>query len=543
MRVIKRFWWVLALVLLVGAGGWYLWLRGGTPQAAETAETVAVTRGSLTASISPTGEVQAVHRASLGFDVDRVALVELNVAAGQRVAEGDVLARVDEAPLQRAVEQAQANVLTLQEALEKAQTPYTDADQEQATLAVAQAETALQEAQEALADIQAPELEAARTAVSDASLRLQQAQNRLASLQANTATQDQIATLQWRYNEAEVYHGGLLQQTNVTEEGADKELAAYNKMMDAQDDLETAKTRAQLDLLTAQYNVAAAETSLAEARGNLATLQAGPTALALSQAQNRAAQARLTLAQAQDHLATASAGPAEKDVLLAQARYDAALATLTAAQQTLDDATLRAPFDGTVVSVPAQVGDLLTSSTTVLTLADLSDLRVIATIDETDIAQVAIGLQATITFDSLPGQRFSGQVLEVPLEGTLAQNVVTYPVPVSLTGAENAALLPGMTANVTIITGQRQDALLLPILAILQDDAGNYVLLQEADGSTSTARVEIGLDDGQYVEVLRGLVEGDRVLVQMASTTTSENAFRGRAEEGGFMMPIGGIGR
>ena len=88
MRFWKRYGWVVALAVVVATGGLYWHLRDGTAQAAETtAQVVAVRRGSLTASISPTGEVEAVHRLDMGFDVDRVALVEVNVTAGQQVAE------------------------------------------------------------------------------------------------------------------------------------------------------------------------------------------------------------------------------------------------------------------------------------------------------------------------------------------------------------------------------------------------------------------------------------------------------------------------
>ena len=164
-------------------------------------------------------------------------------------------------------------------------------------------------------------------------------------------------------------------------------------------------------------------------------------------------------------LATIQAGADAKTVQLAQARYEAAQATLDKAQATLEAATIVAPFDGTVVAVGAEVGDLVSSNTSIVTLADLSGLEVLASVDETDISQVKVGQEAQITFDAFTGSTFRGKVLEVPLQGTLSQNVVTYQVRLSLEGAQDVSLLPGMTANVKIVTGQRQNVLLVPLLA------------------------------------------------------------------------------
>jgi HlyD family secretion protein len=179
-----------------------------------------------------------------------------------------------------------------------------------------------------------------------------------------------------------------------------------------------------------------------------------------------------------------------------------------------------APFDGTVTSVGAKVGDLVSSATNVVTLADLSDLRVLATVDETDISGVQVGQDAQITFDSLPGRRFRGKVLEVPLESTLVQNVVSYKVPVSLTGIEGVSLKPGMTANLSLVVGRRQNVLLVSVLAVQQGDDGDVVLVQDATGGAAVSTpVELGLSDGTNVEVLRGLNEGDQVVVQYQTTT------------------------
>jgi len=221
------------------------------------------------------------------------------------------------------------------------------------------------------------------------------------------------------------------------------------------------------------------------------------------------------------------AGPEAKAVQLAQSRYDAAKATLAQAEATRAAATMVAPFDGTVISVDAAVGDEVSSGVSVVTLADLSKLEVLATVDESDISQVAVGQEATITFDAFPGKKLSGKVLEVPLEGSLVQSVVSYEVPLSLEGAEGLALKSGMTANVKLQVGSRQNVLLLPVLAVKQGEDGNVVLVQDASAAAVQTRVETGLSNGTYVEVLRGLNEGDQVVVEYATATQQDNRMGG----------------
>jgi len=529
-RALKRVvGWGLALVLvgaaiMVGSRA----LRGQT-QAASLTQVVTVERGNVVAAITPTGEVSAERRVQLSFDVTKLELIELNVSAGQQVREGDVVARIDTASLLRAVDQAEADLLSAEDALEKAKNPYTDLDRQKAELDVALAEASLAETKQTTSD----------NALRDAESALQQAKDKLAALQTDSSTQDQIDRLQWLANIAEVEHGKLLDNPNPTEESRDRELLASNRMLDAKDSLETAQARAALDLLNAQNNVTQAQEALAE-------LQGGPQALALIQARNKVTQAEYNLAKVRDALASILAGPDVKSVQLAQSRYDAAQATLDKARATLDAATMVAPFDATVISVGAELGDLVSSNTNIVTLADLTALRIVAAIDETDISQVQVGQDAVITFDSFPGRTFSGKVLEIPLEGTLSQNVVTYEVLISLQGAEDVGLKSGMTANVRIIVGRKQNVLLVPVLAVQQADSGNVVMVQDSPQAAAVATpVELGLSDGTYVEVTRGLNEGDQVVIEYQTTTqTQGQQFGGPGGGFDFIGPgVGPIGR
>jgi len=508
------------IILLAGASVWVLRMRSNASQAASLTQVVAVERGNLVAFISPTGEVSAQRQAQLSFDVNKIPLLELRVTAGQQVHKGDVLARIDPATLQQAVDQAEANLLSAEEALEKAQKPYTELDRRKAELDVAQAQVALEQAKQATAE----------KALREAQFNLESARLNLIITQHSPTVGKTVRDLQytvaWRERRLRDLEAQR-QQGKVDQVTVDEEAQALAK---AQAQLEAAQATARATLATAQDKVTQAEEALAQ-------LQAG---LAQAQARNKVAQAEYNLAKTKDTLATILAGPDPKTVQLAQARYDAAKATLAKAQAALEAATMVAPFDATVISVGAEVGDLVSSGTTIVTLADLTNLRVLAMVDETDISAVQVGQEAQITFDAFPGRKFKGKVLEVPLESELVQNVVSYKVPVSLEGAEGVSLKPGMTANVSIVVGRRQNVLLLPVLAVQQSDEGNVVMVQDsANGAAVATPVELGLSDGTYVEVLRGLNEGDRVVVQYQATTQQTNRF------GGFGISIlgGRIGR
>jgi len=514
-----RIWVIIALiVLLVGAGVLALRMRNNASQAASLTQVVAVKRGNLVASITPTGEVVAQHQAQLSFDVSRIPLLELNVAAGQQVKKGQVLARIDPATLQQAVDQAEANLLSAEEALAKAQKPYTELDRQKAELDVAQAEVALEEARQATAE----------KSLRQAEFNLESARLNLIITQHSSTVGKTVRDLEY----AVAWHERKLRDLQAQFQQGKVEQATVDAEVEA---LAKAQTQLAAAQATARATLAAAEDKVTQAEETLAGLQAGSQTLAQAQAHNKVAQAEYDLAKAKDTLATIVAGPDAKTVQLAQARYDAAKATLAKAQAALEAATMIAPFDGTVTSVGAEVGDLVSSGTNIVTLADLTDLRVLATVDETDISGVQVGQEAQITFDAFPGRRFKGKVLEVPLESTLVQNVVSYKVPVSLGSVEGVSLKPGMTANLSIVVGRRQNVLLLPVLAVQQGEEGDVVLVQDsASGAAVSTPVELGLSDGTYVEVLRGLNEGDQVVVQYQATTQQTT------QRGGFGSSIFG---
>jgi HlyD family secretion protein len=535
MKLKRVLLWVLALAVIGGLawGGVTLVRRRNSQAASTTSASYIATaeRGDLLASITPTGEVYAPRQAELTVDVTRLPLVELKVVAGDKVAQGKVLARIDPASLERAVDQAKANLLSAEDALATAKNPYTPLDQQQAAVGVAQAKTSLEAARQNLADLQDPDVAAAQQSVEDAARDLKQAQDDLAALKDNTSVQDQIDHLQWLYNEALVAHGDLVAKNDPSELGQDRLLVAYNKMLDAKDSLETAQVQAELGLLKAENQMALAQDTLSDARDGLAQVQVGPTALQLAQANDKVAQAEYNLTKAEKDQATIAAGPDANTIQSAQSSYDAATAARAQAEATLAAATVVAPFDGTVISVGAEVGDLVSAGTMIVTMADLTELRVRATVDETDISQVKVGQDVQITFDAFAGYAFKGKVLEVPLQGTLSQNVVTYDVPISLEGADQVGLKSGMTANLTIVTGETKSALLIPALAVQQGDSGDVVMVQDASGAPVETPVQIGLKNGTYVEVLRGLNEGDQVVVQY-DTSTQSNSF-------GFGMDFG----
>lgn len=199
------------------------------------------------------------------------------------------------------------------------------------------------------------------------------------------------------------------------------------------------------------------------------------------------------------------------------------------AQTNLGYATITSPIDGIVLSKEVEEGQTVASAMTTPTLfiiaQDLTDMRVIADIDEADIGGVKEGQRVTFTVDAFPDDIFEGSVTQVRQEATTESNVVTYEVVISAPN-NDLKLKPGLTANVTIYTLEKNnvlavsnralrftpnDALLTEEETVVDVEAPNKVWTKE--GNTFKAhKVETGTTNGILTEIVSGVAEGTEVL-------------------------------
>jgi HlyD family secretion protein len=352
---------------------------------------------------------------------------------------------------------------------------------------------------------------------------------------------------------------------------------------------------AQAQVLAARATVLSQQAMVAKTRADLANEQAG---VAVAQAQTAKAQVavvdgqrtldrqrqllqRQLIAQADvdaaqvasdsdvaQHTATASqekaqaalvqSGEAQLKVAAAQLQSTAAQvgqyeAALRQAQLNLDHSIIRAPVDGVVIARNVDVGQTVAASlqapTLFLIAQDLTKMQVDTSIDESDVERVRLAQPVTFTVGSMSGRTFSGQVAQVRKAPQVLQNVVTYDVVVSAANLE-LKLLPGMTANVQIITAQKDNALKVPNAALRfrppgaetgqvqsraaepaaaqgsgpRSDSGargglaGQVWVAEPGGKLRAIPLRLGISDGLVTEVLEGgLTDQQDVIVGINS--------------------------
>ena len=199
------------------------------------------------------------------------------------------------------------------------------------------------------------------------------------------------------------------------------------------------------------------------------------------------------------------------------------------AQTNLGYATITSPIDGVVLSKAVEEGQTVAASFNtpeLFTIArDLTDMRVIADIDEADIGGVKEGQRVSFTVDAFPDDHFVGQVTQVRQQATTESNVVTYEVVISARN-DDLKLKPGLTANVTIFTMEKNDVLAVPSKALRFipneallnkdqkiEDVEAKTKLWTLEGNTFKAHaVETGTTNGMLTEILSGVSEGTEVL-------------------------------
>lgn len=218
----------------------------------------------------------------------------------------------------------------------------------------------------------------------------------------------------------------------------------------------------------------------------------------------------------------------------AQQRTQQQKESVKKAQTNLGYATITSPIDGVVLSKEVEEGQTVASSFSTPTLfkiaRDLTDMRVIADVDEADIGDVKEGQRVTFTVDAFPDDTFEGQVTQVRQEATTESNVVTYEVVISAPN-DDLKLKPGLTANVVIFTMEAKDVLAVPSKAlrftpreamlnsdetITDTDAKEKVWVKEGSNLKAVA-VETGMTNGTLTQITQGLKPGTHVLTEVTA--------------------------
>ena len=209
------------------------------------------------------------------------------------------------------------------------------------------------------------------------------------------------------------------------------------------------------------------------------------------------------------------------------------------AQTNLGYATITSPIDGTVISKSVEEGQTVAASFNtpeLFTIAkDLTNMQVVANVDEADIGGVKEGDRVTFTVDAYPDDTFEGTVKQVRLEATTTNNVVTYEVVISAPNAD-LKLKPGLTANVTIYTQERSGVLAVANKALrftptketvgkdmkIVDCKGKNKVWTLSDKTLTAHPVTIGQTDGVHTEIIKGIRKGQKIVTEIIVNTPEE---------------------
>lgn len=182
-----------------------------------------------------------------------------------------------------------------------------------------------------------------------------------------------------------------------------------------------------------------------------------------------------------------------------------------------------APLEGTIILRNIEAGQTVTNSDAILVMSD--KLIVKAQVDETDMALIKLKQNAYVTLDAYSSEVIPATVDHIAYESTTTNNVTTYAIDV-LPNTSSEILRAGLTANITFAVEEKENVLLLPTEFISYTSGKTTVLVKEVEnkGAMIEKDVRLGLSDGKQSEVLKGLQEGDTVLVEKLSSSAKKSS-------------------
>jgi len=297
---------------------------------------------------------------------------------------------------------------------------------------------------------------------------------------------------------------------------------------------------AELDKSNLTSELNSAKASLEQSKASLASAESSLSYQTANFRRNKALYQKGLISGNDYESARLSYQTALANVSSARDQVASAQEQVKKAQTNLSYATITSPIDGIVLSKSVEEGQTVAASfstPTLFTIAkDLTNMQVVADVDEADIGNVKVGERVTFTVDAYPDNTFSGTVKQVRQEATTTNNVVTYSVVITAPNAD-LKLKPGLTATVTIYTQENKGVLSVPSKALrftpeketvgdmkIKDIANAKNKVWTIEGNTVVAhRVNIGMTDGSHTQILSGIRRGAKVITGISSATSDDD--------------------
>ncbi|PSB35512.1 efflux RND transporter periplasmic adaptor subunit [Chlorogloea sp. CCALA 695] len=450
---------LLSAGILVSASTYWAINRQATPKLDIASLTVPVVSSDVTLRISASGKVVPVQSVNLSPKNSGV-LAQLLVEQGDKVEQGQIIARMDDSNLQAQLSKARANLAQVRAQLAEARAGTRPEEIAQSRARLNQSRAQLNQARtgnrpEEIAQAQA-QVEAARARVNLTSSRVQRNRN--------------LAT------------SGAISQDTLDEVIADDR---------------------------------SAKATLLETQRRLIDLKSGSRTEEIDQKKAAVTELEQALQQLQN-------GSRPEQIDQFEASVAAAGSELKAVQVQLDDTIIRAPFSGIITQKYATVGAFVTPTTSASNTASATSssivavsrgLEVLAQVPEVDIGQVKQGRIVEIVADAYPNQVFKGKVRLISPEAVVEQNVTSFQVRVILTTGQEQ-LKSGMNVDLTIVGAVVQDALVVPTAAIVTDKKGQTgVLIPDDKKQARFSPVEIGSAIKDKTQIVSGVKTGDRIFL------------------------------
>ncbi len=549
---------ISALVLLVIVGGGYLIYQKNTSATGETRYILsAVTKNTIVSSVAGSGQVSAFNQVAINPTVSGT-LTSVNVSPGDKVTQGKTLFVIDDTDAQKTVRDAEISLQNANLALQKLQLQNSNTN----------LNTAFSKA-----------YDDGFSTVSNTFLNLP---GIMSGLKNMFFTSTISTNGQWNIDwyEAQVSNSDIDNVKPYKQNFVDSyniALKAYNDSLTSYQSSSRASDNTAIDALIAQIydtvkkisdaiksannyvNFVNSSIQKNNARTPPAIIATNQTTLNNYTSQDNTALQNLLSIETEIQSSKDSFTSNDLNTQSTQISIKQAQNSLLDAQQNLSNYYIKAPFDGVIASVPVIKGANVGSGTTLGTIITSKELATI-TLNEIDVAKIALGQKTTLTFSAIPNLTITGQVVQIDSLGTVSQGVVNYGVKISF-DTNDTRVKPGMSVDAKIITKVEQNVLIVPNSAVKTQGGISYVQMFDValpaplpgiQGSVSlippkNQTVEIGISDATSTEIISGLQEGDKIVTKTITstnkTTTTAPSILGApggGNRGGGGLRIGG---